>query len=165
MLTLRSHRVRFGDAASAAVRVHRRIAPNLGPLRGTRVRKRALAQPIRLRWRAPTAFADFLSLTKPRLNFLVVVTAAVGLLPRRGTQLDFARLARRSSGSRLSRGRRGPQPDLRARNRQPDVAHATRRLRPKRSGSSRCSERASTATMELRDFAGLSKSRPGSRGR
>jgi len=37
-------------------------------------------------------FADFLTLTKPRLNFLVVVTVAVGYFLGASPELDFARL-------------------------------------------------------------------------
>lgn len=37
-------------------------------------------------------FADFLALTKPRLNFLVVVTAAVGYYLGAGSDLDVAKL-------------------------------------------------------------------------
>jgi protoheme IX farnesyltransferase len=49
-------------------------------------------------------FADFLALTKPRLNLLVVVTAAVGYYLGAGASLDVARLAEAVIGVALVAG-------------------------------------------------------------
>jgi len=49
-------------------------------------------------------FADFLALTKPRLNFLVVVTAAVGYYLGAGSDLDVAKLVQAVIGVALVAG-------------------------------------------------------------
>ena len=49
-------------------------------------------------------FADFLALTKPRLNFLVVVTAGVGYYLGAGTSLDIAKLIEAVIGVALVAG-------------------------------------------------------------
>ena len=49
-------------------------------------------------------FADFLALTKPRLNFLVVVTAAVGYYLGAGAGLEIAKLAEAVLGIALVAG-------------------------------------------------------------
>ena len=54
-----------------------------------------------------TTIADYIALTKPRLNFLVVATSAAGLLPRRsrvaGSASDDVR-SRRHGARRRRRG-------------------------------------------------------------
>lgn len=49
-------------------------------------------------------YADFLALTKPRLNFLVVVTAAVGYYLGAGADLNFARLVEAVAGIAMVAG-------------------------------------------------------------
>jgi len=49
-------------------------------------------------------FADYFALTKPRLNFLVVVTAAVGFYLGAGTNLDLLRWAQAIVGTALVAG-------------------------------------------------------------
>ena len=76
---------------------------------------------------APAAHraADFLALTKPRLNSLVVVTAGIGYYLGAGRNVHVARPRR--GGHRHCAGgrrRRGAESDLRARYRQPHVSHA-----------------------------------------
>ena len=72
VLTLRSHRVRFTDGAVSRARGCRHVSPARSA--GVKDATLDLSAPAMARHRA----ADFFSLTKPRLNFLVVVTAAVG---------------------------------------------------------------------------------------
>ena len=55
--------------------------------------KKALVYPATFSAVAAHRFADFLALTKPRLNFLVVVTAAVGYYLGAGSDLRLAALA------------------------------------------------------------------------
>ena len=66
--------------------------------------KKAVAQPIPFSATGQHRFADFLALTKPRLNFLVVVTAAVGYYLGAGSGLDLAKLAEAVVGVALVAG-------------------------------------------------------------
>ena len=66
--------------------------------------KKALAQPIPFSFAGQHRFADFLSLTKPRLNFLVVVTAAVGYYLGAGTGIELAKLLGAVAGIALVAG-------------------------------------------------------------
>ena len=66
--------------------------------------KKALAQPIPFAVASPHRFADFLSLTKPRLNFLVVVTAAVGYYLGAAPGMEFGRLFEAVAGIALVAG-------------------------------------------------------------
>jgi heme o synthase len=68
------------------------------------VTKKALAQPIAFPATGQHRFADFLSLTKPRLNFLVVVTAAVGYYLGAGAEMNFANLVEAVAGIALVAG-------------------------------------------------------------
>ncbi len=90
VLTLRSYRVRFADSLGGPAALARTRC-GLRALGGARVKKRAgaFAGAVHLKrpaftYSAPAGTAaaqraaDFLSLTKPRLNFLVIVTAGVG---------------------------------------------------------------------------------------
>ena len=66
--------------------------------------KKAVAHPIAYSAVAPQRFADFVALTKPRLNFLVVVTAAVAYYLGAGASLDVSKLAATVLGIALVAG-------------------------------------------------------------
>ncbi len=108
VLTLRSHQVRFGRAATAAVGAR----GALDHLRGARVKKGsgallgAVDEKLHPTPFAPAAHrvADFLSLTKPRLNSLVVVTAGIGYYLGAGGDLHLASLVEAVLGIALVAG-------------------------------------------------------------
>lgn len=66
--------------------------------------KKAMAQPLAYSAAAPQRLADFVALTKPRLNFLVIVTAAVGYYLGAGAGLEVSRLAAAILGIALVAG-------------------------------------------------------------
>ena len=86
------------------------------------------AAPVAARRRraAPTAsLADYVALTKPRLNFLVVATSAAGYYlggPARPDVVAMAQAVARHGARRRRRG--GAESGLRARHRRADAAHA-----------------------------------------
>ena len=90
---------------------------------GTRTCRR---RPVPLRARAPTrrGIADYVALTKPRLNFLVVLTSAAGYYLGATGRPDVADGAG-GGRHRARRRRRGrAEPGLRARHRRADAPHA-----------------------------------------
>ena len=180
VLTLRSWRVtlresRHGPTQSRAtpttsadvgLAIVRGVRRSDGRSRSARVKdapRRRRDAAARRRAARRRALADYVALTKPRLNFLVVATSAAGYYLGAPGALDLVRdgAGGRRHGARRRR-RRGAQSGLRARHRRADAAHAhapaagrPRRRRPTRGifglgavarPASRCSRRAPTCS-------------------
>ena len=64
----------------------------------------AASIPIPAERRASGSLADYLALTKPRLNFLVVATSAAGLLPGGPSRPDLVSMAQAVAGTALVAG-------------------------------------------------------------
>ena len=174
VITLRSWRVQFADRARSrlkpdttstargAVRSQSgfsRTASRRAREGRARRRRRAVADRRRA---PPSALADYVALTKPRLNFLVVATSAAGYYlgaPARPTSLPMAQAVagtalvaggaavlnqvyERDTDALMRRTRMRPLPDGRV---APADARAVRPRARRRPGS-RCSPRAPTCS-------------------
>ena len=102
VLTLRSHQVRFTTPRPPPCACATQSVPTWAG-RGPRVKKATLASCALIHQLSTShRLADFLALTKPRLNSLVVVTAAVGYYLGAGGDCIWRSLFKRSSASHWS---------------------------------------------------------------
>ena len=116
VLTLRSYRVRFEGAARRCRARPPAGAANAGTVGSPRMKKgvgcnfggvHGEITPDPFFGRGPPAFGDFLALTKPRLNSLVIVTAAIGYYLGAGDVAEHDEAgSRRSPASRWWRAER-----------------------------------------------------------